>query len=100
MNRARVQSIEQDVPGLWEDWRYCYSASGEREQKRLYSQTDYEPFGTTVAVTGIDTRKKFIDKERDGETGTTNHGVRQYDPEIGRTRRGRSRATRTMPSAV
>jgi len=34
-------------------------------------------------VTGIDTRKKFIDKEKDRETGTANHGVRQYDPEIG-----------------
>src|SRR5690606_4119438 len=31
----------------------------------------------------IDTRKKFIDKEKDRETGTANHGVRQYDPEIG-----------------
>ena len=47
----------------------------------MINQTDYEPFGATVAVTGIDTRKKFIDKEKDRETGTANHGVRQYDPE-------------------
>gem|GEM_PF-5446458 len=53
------------------------------ESGAVINQTDYEPFGATVAVTGIDTRKKFIDKERDGETGTANHGVRQYDPEIG-----------------
>jgi len=32
-------------------------------------------------VTGIDTRKKFIDKELDGESTTYNTGVRQYDPE-------------------
>src|SRR5690606_3170584 len=49
----------------------------------VIDQADYEPFGAAVAVTGIDTRKKFIDKERDRETGTANHGVRQYDPEIG-----------------
>ena len=51
------------------------------ESGTVINQTDYEPFGATVAVTGIDTRKKFIDKELDGETGTANHGVRQYDPE-------------------
>jgi len=32
-------------------------------------------------VTGIDTRKKFIDKELDRESTTYNTGVRQYDPE-------------------
>ena len=32
-------------------------------------------------MTGIDTRKKFIDKELDGESTTYNTGVRQYDPE-------------------
>ena len=32
-------------------------------------------------MTGIDTRKKFIDKELDRESTTYNTGVRQYDPE-------------------
>ena len=51
------------------------------ESGAVINQTDYEPFGATVAVTGIDTRKKFIDKELDRESTTYNTGVRQYDPE-------------------
>jgi len=51
------------------------------ESGSVINQTDYEPFGATVAVTGIGTRKQYIDKEKDRETGTANHGVRQYDPE-------------------
>jgi len=51
------------------------------ESGSVINQTDYEPFGATVAVTGIDTRKKFIDKELDRESTTYNTGVRQYDPE-------------------
>jgi len=182
-NRARVRRYENGVPGPWEDWRYRYSASGEREQKRLYPYMDgvvpapdsaiyawcyyllggsgsqlavyhgqhldslqsecgdfgknrvylypfqyitygasdvgaiitkptgareykitdhlgstrvvldengnvagmYDnaPFGEQIAVTGVDTRTQYIDKEKDRETGTANHGVRQYDPEIG-----------------
>lgn len=49
------------------------------------STVDYAPFGSTVAVTGADVRKKFIDKEFDGESGTYNTGVRQYEPETGFT---------------
>lgn len=49
----------------------------------VISQIDNSPFGEQIAVTGLDSRKQFIDKEKDGETGTANHGVRQYDPERG-----------------
>ncbi len=45
---------------------------------------DNEPFGSPLAVTGVGTRAQYIDKERDQETSTSNHGVRQYDAETGR----------------
>jgi len=44
---------------------------------------DNEPFGAPIAVTGVKSRKGFIDKETDRETNSGNFGVRQYDPEIG-----------------
>jgi len=42
-------------------------------------QQDYDPYGSVLAG-AIETRKGYIDKERDRESGTHNHGVRQYDP--------------------
>ncbi len=45
---------------------------------------DSEPFGTPIAVAGVETRKGFIDKETDEETSTANHGVRQYCSRTGR----------------
>lgn len=186
LNRARVRKLTpQGIMGRWQDWRYRYSASGEREQKRMYPSTDgvvpapdssiypwqyyllggggqqlavfhgqhldsmqtecgdfnshrvylypheyltygagdaallitrpdgrreyrindhlgsvrsvlngngtvigtydFEPFGTPLAATGIDSRKTFIDKELDDESTTYNMGVRQYDPSTGFT---------------
>lgn len=181
MNRARVRDIVGNIPQPWQDWRYRYGASGEREQRRLYDYEngvvpapdstiypwvyyllgadkrqlavyhgqhldstqvrcgdggknrvymypheyltygvsevamlvtrpngsreykipdhlgstravlnqggstvgtyDNEPFGAQIAVTGIDSRKQFSDKEKDRETRTANHGVRPYDPQ-------------------
>ena len=43
---------------------------------------DYEPYGKVLGGTA-ETRKGYIDKERDREGGTHNHGVRQYVPEEG-----------------
>jgi len=42
-------------------------------------QQDYDPYGSVLAG-AAETRKGYIDKERDRESGTHNHGVRQYDP--------------------
>jgi len=42
-------------------------------------QQDYDPYGSVLAG-AVETRKGYIDKERDRESGTHNHGVRQYDP--------------------
>lgn len=50
----------------------------------VVSQIDNAPFGEQIAVTGVDTRKQYTDKEVDKETSTGNYGVRHYDPEIGR----------------
>ncbi|MBI3260253.1 MAG: hypothetical protein HYZ54_12405 [Ignavibacteriae bacterium] len=43
----------------------------------VISQYDYEPFGKVFAQTGLGSRKSYIDKEKDEESGTSNFGVRQ-----------------------
>ena len=43
---------------------------------------DYEPYGDPVA--GTAPRKGFIDREKDGENGLGDFGVRKYDSETGR----------------
>ena len=45
----------------------------------VLSSYDYEPFGKILAQIGNDSRKSFIDKEKDVESGLGNFGVRQYD---------------------
>ena len=45
--------------------------------------SDYAPFGGLLGG-GTESRKGFIDKEKDGESGLRNFGVRQYDEEAGR----------------
>ncbi|MBI3259273.1 MAG: DUF4329 domain-containing protein [Ignavibacteriae bacterium] len=50
----------------------------------VISQYDFEPFGKVYAQTGLGSRKSFIDKEKDEESGTSNMGVRQMNPETGR----------------
>jgi len=50
----------------------------------ILSTYDYEPFGKPLAKTGLDSRKSFIDKEKDAESESNNFGVRQYDPLTGR----------------
>jgi RHS repeat-associated protein len=45
----------------------------------VLSQYDYEPFGKPLAKTGLDSRKSYIDKEKDYESGLGNYGVRSYD---------------------
>ena len=49
----------------------------------ILSSYDYEPFGGIFSQIGNDTRKSFIDKEKDYESGTRNHGVRQYSENEG-----------------
>lgn len=44
---------------------------------------DYEPSGAML-MPGGGPRKSWIDRQQDGESGLRNHGVRQYDEEIGR----------------
>ena len=48
----------------------------------VVTTTDYAPFGGAIA--GVPPRKGFIDKERDGEHGLGNFGVRAYDYDAGR----------------
>ena len=50
----------------------------------VISQYDFEPFGDPIAKTGLDTRKNYIDKEKDAESGTSNYGVRQMDNRLAR----------------
>ncbi|MBS1538623.1 MAG: DUF4329 domain-containing protein [Bacteroidetes bacterium] len=50
----------------------------------ILSQYDYEPFGKPLAKTGLDSRKSYIDKEKDYESGLGNYGVRSYDDDLGR----------------
>ncbi|MBS1538621.1 MAG: hypothetical protein JST20_12830 [Bacteroidetes bacterium] len=50
----------------------------------ILSQYDYEPFGNPLAKTGLDSRKSYIDKEVDKESGDGNFGLRQMDGETGR----------------
>jgi RHS repeat-associated protein len=50
----------------------------------VLSQYDYEPFGKPLAKTGLDSRKSYIDKEKDYESGLGNYGVRSYDDSDGR----------------
>lgn len=51
----------------------------------VISQFDYEPFGKLFASTEANpARKGYIDKEVDLESGTSNMGVRQMNPETGR----------------
>ncbi|MBS1538625.1 MAG: hypothetical protein JST20_12850 [Bacteroidetes bacterium] len=45
----------------------------------ILSQYDYEPFGKPLAKTGLDSRKSFIDKEKDYESGLGDFGVRKFD---------------------
>ncbi|MBI3260447.1 MAG: hypothetical protein HYZ54_13390, partial [Ignavibacteriae bacterium] len=45
----------------------------------VISQYDFEPFGKVYAQTGAGSRKSFIDREKDEESGTGNMGVRQLD---------------------
>jgi len=45
--------------------------------------SDYAPFGGLLGG-GTESRKGFIDREKDGESGLRNFGVRQYDDEAGR----------------
>src|ERR1041384_5694948 len=40
-------------------------------------RNDYEPFGKHEAVAGAESRKGYIDREEDLETGMGNFGVRQ-----------------------
>ena len=42
----------------------------------VLSSYDYEPFGKVLAQIGNDSRKSFIDKEKDYESGLGNFGVR------------------------
>jgi len=49
----------------------------------ILSTYDYEPFGKVLAKTGLDSRKSYIDKEKDKESGLGNFGVRSYDDNEG-----------------
>ena len=40
---------------------------------------DYEPFGKPLAKTGLDSRKSFIDREKDKESALNNLGARSFD---------------------
>ena len=51
---------------------------------KVISQYDFEPFGKPIALTGLNSRKSYIDKEHDKESESSNYGVRQYDPVTGR----------------
>ena len=60
------------------------------DQAQIISYEEYTPYGGTAyqAVrSGMETspkRYRYIDKERDGETGFTYHGSRYYAPWLGR----------------
>ena len=45
----------------------------------ILSTYDYEPFGKPLVKTGLDSRKSFIDREKDRESGLGNYGVRSFD---------------------
>lgn len=45
----------------------------------VLSHYDYEPFGKVLTQIGADSRKSFIDKEKDYENGLGDFGVRKYD---------------------
>jgi RHS repeat-associated protein len=45
---------------------------------------DYDPFGNLLTFEGASNRLSWIGKERDKESSLGDHGVRKYDPEIGR----------------
>ncbi|MBK9246544.1 MAG: hypothetical protein IPM69_00145 [Ignavibacteria bacterium] len=49
----------------------------------ILSTYDFEPFGKPLAMTGLDSRKSFIDREKDGESGLGNFGVRSFDDDLG-----------------
>ncbi len=51
---------------------------------KVISQYDFEPFGDPIAKTGLNSRKSFIDREKDEESGDENLGLRQMNPRIGR----------------
>jgi RHS repeat-associated protein len=48
------------------------------------SETDYEPFGEPIPVSGSVPRLSYIDKEGDFENKLGDYGVRKYDAKIGR----------------
>lgn len=98
-NRVYLYPWEYNVYGAADDGLVTFRHSGSLEYKivdhlgstrlllddagNVAGEYDNAPFGAPVAVTGAGTRQTYIGKERDRETVTGNHGLRQYDAEIG-----------------